>query len=188
MKTETHTNNCIARVSFSMIKFMHANFLLKWFRNPFHVLQALGLKKGQKVLEVGCGPGFFTFPAAQIVGSDGCVYALDVNPFAVKYIFKKIQQKGVANVEAHHANAAETNLPGNHIDLAFFIGVPHVAGGLQPVLSELNRVLKPNGEVSFHLGRWSEEALVGEMDTSGFELMEDRGSICVFRKRDPNGK
>jgi len=137
---------------------MHANFLLKWFRNPFLILQSLALERGQKDLEVGCSPGFFTFPAAQIVGPEGCVYALDVNPFAVKHVSKKIRQKSVDNVEVHHANAVEANLPQNPIDLAFFIGVPHVTGGLQPVLRELNRVLKPNGRVSFHLGRWSEEA------------------------------
>jgi len=188
IKTRTYTNNCIARVSFSMIKFMHANFLLKWLRNPFHILQSLGLERGQKVLEVGCGPGFFTFAAAQIVGTEGCVYALDVNPFAIEHVSKTIRQKGVDNIKVHHANASDTNLPQNHIDLAFFIGVPHVAGGIQPVLRELNRVLKSNGKISFHLGRWSEENLVEEMLESGFELIENRGSIRVFQKESTDGK
>jgi ubiquinone/menaquinone biosynthesis C-methylase UbiE len=53
------------------------------FRDPYKALRAAGLEPGQKVLEVGCGPGFFTVPAAKTVGQGGIVYALDVNPLAI---------------------------------------------------------------------------------------------------------
>lgn len=181
-KNIVHSNSWIARLSFWMIRFMHDNFLLRLLRNPYRMLESLGLKRGQKVLEVGCGPGFFTLPAVEIVGKEGYIYALDVNPFAVKCVSKKITKEGIAHAKALHANAADTGLPDHHIDLAFFIGVPHVAGGMQPVLRELNRVLKPSGRISFHLGRWSEETLVEEIAKCGFALVETSGPIRVFRK------
>jgi ubiquinone/menaquinone biosynthesis C-methylase UbiE len=52
---------------------MHDNPLLPLVRNPYKLLKAAGLEEGQKVIEVGCGPGFFTIPAARIVGDEGHV-------------------------------------------------------------------------------------------------------------------
>jgi len=176
------TENRIARFSFSIIRFMHNNFLLRIARNPFRILGSLGVQKGQNVLEIGCGPGFFTFPAAHLVGLSGRIYALDVNPYAVRYIKNLIRKKKTVNVEVLHANASDTDLPEHQIDLAFFIGVPHVAGGIQPVLQELERVLKPNGKISFHLGRWPEATLVEEMAACGFKLVEENGRIRIFQK------
>ena len=63
---------------------MHDNPLLPIFRNPHKLLKAAELKPGQKVLEVGCGPGFFTIPAAKLVGKEGFIYAVDVHPLAIK--------------------------------------------------------------------------------------------------------
>jgi ubiquinone/menaquinone biosynthesis C-methylase UbiE len=118
------------------------------------------------------------------VGPNGYIYALDVNPFAVSHLSKKIEKCGVENAEAFHTNAAQTGLPDHHVDLAFFIGMPHVVGGIQPVLRELNRVVKPPGRISFHLGRWPEDNLVQEMAEAGFIMEQARGPIRVFRKMD----
>jgi predicted methyltransferase len=58
--------------SFRGICFVHET-LYGLFRDPYKALDAAGLEAGQDVLEVGCGPGFFTVPAARIVGKDGSV-------------------------------------------------------------------------------------------------------------------
>ena len=68
----------------------------------------------------------FTVPAASMVGPNGYIYALDVNPFAISHLSKKIARCGAVNAEALHANAAHTGLPDDHIDLVFFIGAPQV--------------------------------------------------------------
>ncbi|MHA1360918.1 MAG: SAM-dependent methyltransferase [Candidatus Helarchaeota archaeon] len=67
------------------------------FRDPYKVLDAAGLEPGQRALEVGCGPGFFTIPAAHIVGEKGSVLALDINPAAVEHVRRKIKEAGVTN-------------------------------------------------------------------------------------------
>jgi D-arabinose 1-dehydrogenase-like Zn-dependent alcohol dehydrogenase len=72
------------RLSFRMMSFVHET-LYGLFRDPYKALKAAGLEPGQKVLEVGCGPGHFTIPAAEIVGDKGSVLALDVNPLAVAH-------------------------------------------------------------------------------------------------------
>src|SRR5689334_9406289 len=46
---------------------------------PLHFLARFNLAPGQRVVDVGCGPGFWTLPLAEIVGPSGAVWALDVS-------------------------------------------------------------------------------------------------------------
>ncbi len=48
------------RIAFSMIRFMHDNALLRLMVDPTRLLRDLGVRARDTVLEVGCGPGFFT--------------------------------------------------------------------------------------------------------------------------------
>ena len=100
-----------SNLAFWMITMMHDNPLLPIFRNPYKILQAAGLKRGQKVMEVGCGPGFFTIPAAKIVGDGGLIYAVDTHPLAIKRVEKKIARENINNVKPILANASNTGLP-----------------------------------------------------------------------------
>ncbi|MFX0142344.1 MAG: class I SAM-dependent methyltransferase [Candidatus Hodarchaeota archaeon] len=85
-----------------------------------------GLKPGQQVLEVGCGPGFFTIPATKIVTASGTIYALDIHPLAKKRVKEKIKAEKLTNVKTIIANATDTGLPDRSVDLAFFFGVPRI--------------------------------------------------------------
>jgi ubiquinone/menaquinone biosynthesis C-methylase UbiE len=132
---------------FAMMSFVHET-LYGLFRDPYRVLNAAGLQSGQQVLEVGCGPGFFTVPAAEIVGKEGSVRAIDVNPLAVERVRGKIQQAGVTNAEVALADAAHTGLPDGSFDLVFVFGLARPIGDLEAIWAELHRVLKPGGLLS----------------------------------------
>ena len=57
--------------------------------NPFKVLERAGLQSGWSVADLGCGAlGHFVFPAAQLVGGNGKVYAVDIQKTALKAIEK----------------------------------------------------------------------------------------------------
>jgi ubiquinone/menaquinone biosynthesis C-methylase UbiE len=168
--------------AFWMISVMHDNPLLWIFRNPYKLLKAAGLKPGQKVLEVGCGPGFFTIPAAKVVGEEGFIHALDVHPLAVKKVKKKIEKAGVKNVKPLLTNASRTGLPDESIDLAFLFGLRYIAGGLGNLLSEMHRILKPKGRLSFEETRGSEEKLVQELERGGFSHSGKQGRILLFTR------
>ncbi|RJS79328.1 methyltransferase domain-containing protein [Methanophagales archaeon] len=128
---------------------MHDNPLLPYFRNPQRLLKSAGLKPGQKVLEVGCGPEFFTIPATKIVGEEGFVYAVDVHPLAIERVKDKIEKEGIKNVKPILANASDTGLPDQSIDLAFLFGLRYIACGLENVVPEIHRILKDGGVLSF---------------------------------------
>jgi ubiquinone/menaquinone biosynthesis C-methylase UbiE len=55
----------------------------KW-HEPETTLKEIGLRAGMVFMDIGCGDGFFTIPAAQQVGETGKVYALDINDSAIK--------------------------------------------------------------------------------------------------------
>lgn len=169
--------------AFWIITIMHDNPLLPLFRNPYKLLKAAGLKTGQKVLEVGCGPGFFTIPAAQIVGKQGLIYAVDVHPLAIKRVQNKIKNEKIDNIKPVLANASNTEFPNQSIDLAFVFGLRYIAGGLESLISEMHRILKPEGVLSFEKTGGSEEGLIQEVEGKGFIYSGKQGRIFLFRRK-----
>ena len=167
-------------LAFYMISIMHDNPLLPLFRNPYKLLEVAGLKQGQSVLEVGCGPGYFTIPAAKIVGPKGFVYAIDVHPRAIKRVQKKLEKEGIKNARGIPANAASTGLPDGSINLAFVFGLRYIAGGLQNLMTELHRVLNTGGILSFERTRGSEKELIAEVSGFGFAYLSKQGRILSF--------
>jgi ubiquinone/menaquinone biosynthesis C-methylase UbiE len=135
------------RLNFKMMSFVHET-LYGLLRDPDKALRAAGLERGQDVLEVGCGPGFFTIPAAKIVGEEGSILALDVNPLAVAHVQQKIEAQHVTNARTVLANAAQTDLPDRSFDLIFVFGVAHPIGGMAAIWAEMGRLLKPDGTLS----------------------------------------
>jgi ubiquinone/menaquinone biosynthesis C-methylase UbiE len=174
-----HTSN----IAYWMIRLMHDNPVLPLVRNPNKLLKAAGLEEGHKVLEVGCGPGFFTIPAARIVGDEGHVYAVDIHPRAVERVKKKIEKEALSNITASCINASDTGLPGESVDLAFLFGLRYIAGGLENVIFELRRVLKPGGILSFEKTKGSESELIQEVERGGFSYSVRQGRILLFTKK-----
>ena len=161
------------RMHFRMMSLVHET-LYGLFRDPYKVLNAAGLKPGQKVLEVGCGPGFFTIPAAKIVGEKGSVDALDISPLAVERVQQKIEKEGVTNVKTILADAAQTGLPDQSFDLIFLFGFAHSVGDMENILTELHRLLKPAGILSTEGRLWLSSEL--------FHPLKRQGRIFQFRK------
>jgi ubiquinone/menaquinone biosynthesis C-methylase UbiE len=161
------------RVHFAMMSLVHET-LYGLFRDPYKALSAAGLQPGQRVLEVGCGPGFFTVPAAKIAGREGSLHALDINPLAVKRAQQKVDKEGVGNVKVVMADAAQTGLPDQSFDLIFLFGFSHSVGHMEDILAELYRLLKPNGVLSTEGRLWRSSDL--------FFPLKRKGRIFQFRK------
>jgi len=161
------------RLHFKMMSFVHET-LYGLFRDPYKVLRAAGLEPGQRVLEVGCGPGFFTIPAARIVGEEGSLLALDVNPVAVEHVQRKIEEADVTNARVIVTDAARAELPEGSFDLAFVFGFARPIGDMAAIWAELHRLLKPQGILSIE-GRIRPP---GEL----FRFAKRQGRIAQFRK------
>jgi demethylmenaquinone methyltransferase/2-methoxy-6-polyprenyl-1,4-benzoquinol methylase len=78
MNTEDLGNSKILNLLFKPAGVIMESRLRQWLLNPVKTLRGAGIQPGQTVLEVGCGTGFFTMPAAQLIGDQGCLVAMDV--------------------------------------------------------------------------------------------------------------
>lgn len=167
---------------YKMTELNHDNKLMAFIRNPDKLLKAAGLEPGLKVLEVGCGPGAFTVPAAEIVGKDGFIYTVDIHPLAIKRVKEKIADNGIENIKPVLTNASNTGLLDQEIDLVFIFGMPSISGGWTNVLSEIYRVLKTGGILSFEKSLRSENKLIRDIEKAGFVFTERKGRILQFNK------
>ena len=105
-------------------------------------LQKSGVRAGQTVLDFGCGSGHFTIAAAKIVGDNGKVYALDIQPLAIEAVKKKVVKEGLPNVTTILSDN-DTGLPDESVDIVLLYRTFYHVKNKQGLLDELHRVLKP---------------------------------------------
>lgn len=152
------------------------------FINPSRILREIGLQKGQIMLDYGCGVGMFTIPASEIVGDDGVVYALDINPLCIKAVEREIRKRGIANVKTILSDR-ETGLPDESVDVVLVYDVLQMITDKRGLMKELHRVLKPDGSLwatAEHLN------VSGFLDviTQGnfFTLVDQKEKVFRFRR------
>lgn len=111
------------------------------------VVDALNLKPGQHICDLGSGSGLFTRPMAQAVGSQGVVYAVDVDPDLLKHVVKTAQEQKINNIKPVLGGEADPKLP-EPVDLIAIIDTLHHIPNSSEYLKGLRRYLKPGGRIA----------------------------------------
>ena len=120
----------------------------RWVQPPDKTIERSGIKQGMTVLDLGCGSGAFTTLLARVVGEQGKVYAVDMQPAMLKQLERKLakaENLDIRNVELKQASAYELPFEDGALEFVF------VAAALQEIfdrgraLREVKRVLKPGG-------------------------------------------
>ena len=144
MNTEDLGNSKILNLLFKPAGMLMGSRARGWLMNPVKTLQGAGIQPGQTVLEVGCGTGFFTIPAAELIGDQGCLVAMDALSDYTKQVSKKVQSAGLKNVRVVKRDALDTGLDAASIDKVLLFGVlPFPFLPLKRLLPEMHRGLKP---------------------------------------------
>jgi ubiquinone/menaquinone biosynthesis C-methylase UbiE len=134
------------------------------------------------VLDFGCGPGSYSFTASRLVGSNGKVFALDINPLAIGRAKKIAIKNGFENVEEILSDC-KTNLADNSIDVILLFDVYHDLDNKVQVLEELYRVLKPEGILSVSDHHLKREKILSEItNRSLFKLQRENKKTYSFLK------
>ncbi|KKP66988.1 MAG: Methyltransferase type 11 [Candidatus Moranbacteria bacterium GW2011_GWE1_35_17] len=132
------------------------------FVDPKEIIELAQIKPGEKVADFGCGPGYFSLPAAEAVGEAGTVYAFDVLPSALEAIESHIKIKNVDNVVIKRVNLEKLNgtgLENDSMDWVIIKDVLFQNKNKNVILQEAKRILKSGGSVL--LMEWNENVFIG---------------------------
>ena len=168
-----------------MVQGMCFVFMLRDFFSPREtILTETGIKPGDYVLDYGCGPGGYAAPASILLGEAGRVYALDINPLAVKRVQKIALKKQLANIETICSDC-KTGLHDNSLDMILLYDIFHMLSNPDAVMAELHRTLKPKGTLSFSDHHMNENEIMAKITDSGLFLLSKKGKKTYsFFKRE----
>jgi ubiquinone/menaquinone biosynthesis C-methylase UbiE len=123
----------------------HAERLL--WQNSDQILANICLEPGDTMVDIGCGDGFFSLPAAKLVGRTGLIYALDASDEAIAQLQAKANSFDLTNIRAVVADAEQTIICRHCADIILMANVLHDFDNPLKVLANAKEMLKPDGFV-----------------------------------------
>ena len=115
---------------------------------PGEIIEALAIKDGMMIADIGSGGGYFSYQFSERVGSQGLVYAVDISPDYLSYIQEQIQERGIQNINVILSAKDESRLPEKCCDLIFLRNVYHHLPSPTRYLKKIKAKLKTGGMIA----------------------------------------
>lgn len=115
---------------------------------PRETLLKAGLQEGDTMADIGCGIGYFTFPAAETVGPEGLIYAMDISPEMLADVEQKVSEQGISNIKTVKTEENKFGLPAESVTFGFISTVLHEARDAGSFLAETKRILAGQGKIA----------------------------------------
>ena len=147
--------------------------------NPRRSLEKARLTKGMSVVDYGCGPGSFTIPAAELIGREGRVFAVDIHPLAISSVKQKASRKGLQNVETIPVKGYDTGIRDSSIDRVLLIDTIHLIDDPDALFREIRRMLKPDGLLFMEKGHMAMSEQKSIVESAGFKITEAQGLMIL---------
>jgi ubiquinone/menaquinone biosynthesis C-methylase UbiE len=170
--------------------------------HPEAVINAMGLRGGEVVADLGAGSGYFTFRLAAKVGKTGKVLAVDIQDEMIETLRRRATSLGVTNVAEVKGSETDPKLPASGVNMVLMVDVYHELAYPFEVMTKVREALKPGGRVVFveyrkedprvpikEVHKMSVEQLTKEMKVVGLahvRTVETLPSqhIVIFEKRE----
>ena len=152
------------------------NRIRRWVQNPQKILGAY-IKEGMTVLEVGCGPGFFSIDMAKMVGETGQVIAADLQEGMLEKLRDKIKGTELeGRIRLHKCEEDKTGVS-EDVDFVLLFYVVHEVPNMKEFFKEIATILKPNGQVlivepPFHVSKMEFEETIRKAREAGLKEVE----------------
>jgi len=153
------------------------------------LLEDVGMKAGQMVLDFGCGSGTYTIPAAKIIGDKGKVYALDKDSEALNELMRKAQSEGLNNIERLETEGElRIDLTDNSVDVVLLFDVLHSyyfpqVDDKRKLFNEVHRICKAETLVLVY-PKHMESTAKDEIENAAFHLKSVYLGILVHDDKD----
>lgn len=149
----------------------------RWLQNP-HAILAPFVKGGMKVLDIGCGPGFFSIEMAKMVGASGQVISVDLQQGMLQELARKV--KGTAlesRIKPVQCENDKINVS-DEVDFILAFYMVHEVPDKTSLFKQLRAVLKKDGRLLlvepklFHVSKKEFELTLEEAESTGFKVTE----------------
>jgi ubiquinone/menaquinone biosynthesis C-methylase UbiE len=149
------------------------------------IVERLGLRPGQRILELGPGPGRLLIPAAKQVLPDGSAVGIDIQPAMVERLKRRANEAGVTNLTAILGDAAEPHVPAASFDVVILCAALGEIPDRAAALAQCFRALKTGGVLAitemFGDPHYQRQSVVRRLaEEVGFELREIQGGWWLF--------
>lgn len=114
---------------------------------PAKVLEALGLKQNDTIADIGCGIGYFTIPAAELIEPNKA-YALDISEDMLVEVERRAQIAEVNNITMVQTQEYVLKLPDSVVSFALMVNVLHEVEDKDRMLAEVSRMLRAGGKLA----------------------------------------
>jgi len=169
--------------------------------NPTKCIEALELKGGEVIADLGAGSGYYSFRLAAKVGEQGKVLAVEIQDEMIAELKKRIAKDKIGNVETVKCSEKDPMLPEGGVDLVIMVDVYHELAYPYEVMSAIRKALKPDGRVALveyrkedpkvpikEVHKMSEEQIKKEMAVVGLSHVKTVGTlpwqhIAIFGKK-----
>jgi ubiquinone/menaquinone biosynthesis C-methylase UbiE len=164
---------------------LNDNLFPVWEKPEQHV-QKMPLQKGMVVVDYACGPGRYTIPLAEMVGSQGKVYAVDIQPLAIETVKKKTADRSLTNIQPILVDSYHTGIPDGSVDMVLLLDAIQSIEEPIDLLVEIHRLLKKGGILFMDSGHMKTEEvswIVESSDLFTITRLDDRDMLL---KRNDN--
>jgi ubiquinone/menaquinone biosynthesis C-methylase UbiE len=188
------------------------------FNNPNRVLwektdemlSFIGLKPGERVADIGCGGGYFSWQFSKLVGPQGKVFATEINKDALTYLTRFVKEYHIENIQTLVTRMNEAGLPSNSVDTIFMCSMYHAVYitdiefvkdqfilSIKKALKDGGRLIivdndiPPAGIPSYYGPGIVPELIIKQLEYYGFELagvkrLIPQRYVLIFRVVDKN--
>lgn len=171
MDNENHPYVCPAKFACTL-----DNSLRRLIHNPRKILEPY-VRKGMNVLDLGCGPGFFTTTLAKLAGEGGRVIAADLQQGMLDKVREKIRGTDLEQIVEIHKCQNEMIGISQTVDFVLAFWMVHEVPDQDKLFRELRSVIRPEGKICiieprFHVSLKSFETMIKRVENSGFKIIE----------------
>ena len=169
------------------------------------IMALLDFKKGDKIADIGCGPGYFTYRFSKMVGEEGRVFALDIKQEHLDFLDEFLGKQGIKNVTTVKSSEEDLGIK-EPVDAAYMCSLYHIIYGVaseparKSLVSSIKRSLKPGGrfivvdngpvedrQLPYHGPYITKELLINQLEHYGFKFLSYKQIIpqrylLVFQK------